>query len=265
MHLREKADESAVPQIAGSRALERADDAVPRQRQVDQDVAAVRCHVPRYGEAVDSLRRVERPAREMREIGDEQAVVPQQVRRRLRHAAPREIGRAGADDAPHLRDLARHQRAVGELAAAHGHVDILRDQIDLAVGHAELDLDARVARQEIRQELRDLVASDGRSGVDPDEPLQAPAGRRHLGFGGLDRRENLPAAPEVRLALDGQRDAPGGAGEKLDAEPLLDPRHDLRDRGRRQAEVVRRGGEAALFRHPHEGIHVVGHDAPISE
>ena len=50
-----------------------------------------------------------------------------------------------------LADPPRDERLVRQLARAHHTVDILADEIHQPIGHAEVDLDIRIAGMEVGQ------------------------------------------------------------------------------------------------------------------
>jgi hypothetical protein len=49
---------------------------------------------------------------------------------RLRFAARPEIGRRGDHDPPHLADMPRDQRGIGEMADPHREIDAVFHQVD---------------------------------------------------------------------------------------------------------------------------------------
>ncbi|EEF93746.1 hypothetical protein CATMIT_01620, partial [Catenibacterium mitsuokai DSM 15897] len=84
-----------------------------------------------------------------------------QLVERARLAAPAQV--VGRCDHAQRRvfELARGQPAVGQRAQAHGQVEALGDQVDVAVGDVELDPHPRIALGEAPQQRRQTVVAVG--------------------------------------------------------------------------------------------------------
>ena len=116
--------------------------------------------------------------------GAEHRLVTDQIRRRLRHAAGLEIGRARRPTAAAPRRPARAVEArVGQRPDAHGDVDRLVDQVDVAVVQQQLDLDVGMGVEEGRHDRRDMAAAELDGCCDPQQAAHrrlAHAERRRL-------------------------------------------------------------------------------------
>jgi hypothetical protein len=77
---------------------------------------------------------------------DNDALVRGQIGGSLRHTVAREIGRAGADAAAGLSQLADNQIRIIHRPGTDRHIDVLIQQVHLPVRHAEFDRDIGIAR-----------------------------------------------------------------------------------------------------------------------
>ncbi len=138
---------------------------------------------------------------------------------------------------------------------AHREVDALADDVDDALVEAQVEVDARIARQEIGQRGQQDVAAEraGHVHAQPPGRLFLAAAQRFLGRGEL--REHAPAMPEVVGAGGRHRDLAGRAVEQAQAKPLLEPLHMRADHGPRKAEFVGRAREGAELGNPAESLH----------
>jgi hypothetical protein len=87
---------------------------------------------------------------------------------------------------------------------------------------------------------------------DAQMPARLDAARADTRLGARQIRQQALAVFEKGTALVGQRDAPGGAQQQLDAQAFLERVDAPPDHRRRHPFGRRRGGEAALGRHRHE-------------
>ncbi|MCY1365055.1 hypothetical protein D9M68_664580 [compost metagenome] len=78
------------------------------------------------------------------------------------------------------------------------------------------------------------------------------AGARHFRFRGLYLQQDETATLQQQLSVVGQRQAARGAVQQLHAQLALQQGNAFADGGRRHAEPVRGGGEAAAVRDTHE-------------
>ncbi|GCC44729.1 hypothetical protein chiPu_0029021, partial [Chiloscyllium punctatum] len=91
-----------------------------------------------------------------------------EIIRRLRRAVAREISRARDVDQREVAEWPRDQTGITERADAHHAIGGVLDQIDGAIGDAEIDVDLRIAIEEGRQRRRDDQAADPPGHVDPE-------------------------------------------------------------------------------------------------
>ena len=144
------------------------------------------------------------------------------------------------------------------MAGAYAQVRALFHQVHDAVGQGDLDLDVRVAREELRQRRHQLVRAEGMAHVHAQPSLRPLAEARDFVLGLLDVREDALRAVEEGLALRGEREAARGAVQEPDAEAVLHARDELRDGRGRETEVARGRREPALLDRAHERGHVRG-------
>jgi len=150
-----------------------------------------------------------------------------------------------------------------EVAGPQPHVRALLHEVDDAVGHLDLDLDLRVAREEFRQRRHELVRAEGRAHVHAQLPARARAEARHLVLRLLDVGEDSLRAMEERLAFRRERQAARGAVEEPHAEAVFHARHELRNGRGREPQLAGRRGEPALLDGADEGGHVRRDAHPI--
>jgi len=168
-----------------------------------------------------------------------------------------EVGGAGGADEPGGGEAARDQAAVGKPADPPRDVVAFLEQVDEAVVEGELDLDPRVAREELGQHRAEVEKAEGHRCVDLEPAARLDGVARGGELGLLDLLDDPGAVVAVDRAHLGQRETPGGAVEQPHAQPLLQRGHVLA-RGRLgQAELPGCGGEAAQLRHAHEHRHAV--------
>src|SRR5439155_24578099 len=86
-----------------------------------------------------------RPGRRLRDAVEYQTPMPREIGRHQRATVARQIFRTGADNLGEIDDLTCDQRGVRKLSCPHRYVDILRDEIDRAVRHQEIDRYPRIA------------------------------------------------------------------------------------------------------------------------
>ena len=163
-----------------------------------------------------------------------------------RLAVALEIGRRRAGDEMQFADPSGDERLVGQLAGAHHAIDVLRDQVDRPVGHAEVDLDVRIAGMEIRQRRNDDQQRQRRADVDAKPALQArPATASCCRRA---RRGRPAAAPPARSRRrrPASRSRAGWSGcSSLVLEVRLQRLDQLGDGRLRHAQQVGRAGEGA--------------------
>src|SRR5687768_9773464 len=100
--------------------------------------------------------------------------------------------------------------------------------------------------------------AEGIAGVDAKVPTRRAACAGDLRFRILDVGQDLPGAGEIDFAVRTERQPPRGAVQKLDAEPVLQPRDQLRDRRGAQSERASGGGKTLPLDDPDKRAHVRG-------
>jgi hypothetical protein len=145
------------------------------------------------------------------------------------------------------------RRAVGD---ADGQVDVLVDQVDLAVFQQQLHVHRRVTAQELGHVRMDHRAAHrlghrqpddtGRCLVELTADLQhRPGGANHVAATPIDL---LPRLRQTQLA--------GAAIEQAGAQGLLQARHAATGGRRGQTQLAGRRRKAAALHHPHEDGHL---------
>ncbi|KAF1853455.1 hypothetical protein Lal_00013812 [Lupinus albus] len=192
-----------------------------------------------------------------RHVGVDQAAVADQLVRGLRHAVLLQIGRAGAQRHPRGGQPPGDQRAVAQPADPHRQIVPLVDQIDRAVVQVHVDLDGRVALQELRHRRGQMHDAEADRCVQPQPATRGgmQVGDRLLRL--LQIGEDSGAALVIGLAHLGQAELAGGAVQEPRAEPVLQLADAAGDHRLRQVEPVGGGGEALGVHHLDEGEHVV--------
>ena len=173
-----------------------------------------------------------------------------QVSRRCRFAMTRQIGRRGAQHMLQGHQPARHQTGILQpVRAAYRQVVAFLDDVHAPVLQVQVQRQVRMARQEGGNRGRQTRQREGHGRADAQRArgrgLQRP--ERLLGLAQLvqDARDLLVVA-RARL---GQAHAPRGAIQQARRDVGLEFGDVLADGGGRQAELPRRGGEAALLHH----------------
>jgi hypothetical protein len=134
-------------------------------------------------------------------------------------------------------------------------VDVVGDDIDLAVTHADVQLDLRVARLEIRQRRHQPQPRVRPGHIHAQAPARL-AGRvaqpaLHL----FQLGQQAGDARVVGRAVGGDADPARGAVEQAQPQVRLQLLHQLGDRGAADLQGLRGAGEAAGFHHPGKGPH----------
>ena len=208
---------------------------------------------PRVCEAsLDSVRQAKRAS----SLGMlRRAVAPQE--RGRRDAAAAVVGQAQA-----------HQRRIGHVAHAHRAIEAFAGHVDQPVAEVQRDRDLGMQLMKARHQRRHVPAAEAGRGRHAQMAAGLDAAGAHAGFGIGELDQQALAVLEKGAAFVRERDAPRGAHQQLDAEPLfqrIEPpahdrgRHAFRLGGRRQAAARGHGNEGfKLF----ESVHRERNDAP---
>jgi len=136
-----------------------------------------------------------------------------QLRGRIRHPPPRNIGGRGAQDAGAIRDLADGGRRILRHAEEERHIQPLRRQIDAPVRQAQADIDQRIQMLERWHQRRDEPPPDPQRSRDMQRATRVAGDGLHRRFRLLDGIEN-PARPVIEYSpLLGRGQGAGGALE----------------------------------------------------
>src|SRR5258708_2713775 len=177
-----------------------------------------------------------------------EAVVPRQLFRGLRRAMLRQILRRGARHEPRLAELARHQIVRAGRADADRQIEALLDQIDHAIGERHIEAHLWMTREKFGDRRRDMVHAEIYRGGEPDGAARHYRRARSLLLCLGEIGEQLHRALVEGAAALRQAYAPRGAIEKARLQMTLEL-GDMPGRGGgRQAQAVRRPGEAARFK-----------------
>ncbi|MPM59841.1 hypothetical protein SDC9_106687 [bioreactor metagenome] len=186
------------------------------------------------------------------------AVVPLlQIAWMLRRAVARKIfGRRHGDEFQ-IAHAPCHQRLVGEFAAADHAVHVVADDVHRAVAHAQVEVDVRVARLELREMRNDEQARNRRAHINAQSPARRGARLGHAGFQLVEIGEQAHGAVVIGGAVGGHGHAACGAVEQLDLEPVFQRLHVLGDGGFWQLQRVGSECERARLHHAREDAHCV--------
>ncbi len=173
----------------------------------------------------------------------------------LRRTAQAQVLGRGHAQAPVLGQAHADQRGVGQIAHPHRAVEPLGGQVDHAVAQIERDRDIGMQLAIARHQRRHVAPPEtGRRG-DAQVAAGLHAARRYAGLGVRELHQQALAVFQESAALVRERDAPRGAHQQLDAEPLLQRIEPAPHDGRRHALGLGRGRQAAPRRHRHKGFH----------
>jgi len=153
-----------------------------------------------------------------------------------------EIAGRRADDPACSRKGTRDQRGVGQMADIDGHIHPALQRI--AGLHPQMHLDAErwMLLAEGGDQRRQLRRGKSRRRADAKRVAMQVVWRdRRIRL--LHRVDGAQRGGMEFLAFGRQRHAAAGTAEQPDAKAILQPRHQLADRGRCQREAARRGRE----------------------
>ena len=185
----------------------------------------------------------------VRRAADE--VVPSKIGEAHGRAAAGEIGRRGDEETPRALELSGDETRIRKVADSERKVGPFGDQILVAIGHHQIDLEQRMPGEERREQRHDAPdAIFGRQGDAQHAGEAVGAARRALRL--VDREQGVARPGKQRLAGVGGGDLPGGSDQKLDAQSALERRDSARHGGLGEAEFARGLGEASALHRPHE-------------
>lgn len=164
----------------------------------------------------------------------------------------RQVVRRRAHRHPARGEAARHHAVVRQIADPHRQVVAALHQVYHPVVHRQVQLDVRIAVQELRRQRRQVQPAESHRRGNPQQTLR-PAlqpGRHLLRLAG--QRERAAGAVVIALAGLGQAQTAGGPLQQPHVQARLQLLHPLADRGLGQAQPGGGGGKAAGFDHGDE-------------
>ncbi len=189
------------------------------------------------------------------EEADDTLVAVLQFARVARHAGALQVGRCRVDPQLQVADPPRHQRLVAQFAAADDAIDVLVDQVDEPIAHAQVDLDLRIARMELGQRRDQQQPRQRARYVDPETPAGRQGGAGEAGLGIVQFRQQAYHPLVVGGAVGGQVELARGAVEQAYSQPRFQLLDQLGDAGAAHVQRLRRLGEAAGIHHTGKGLH----------
>jgi hypothetical protein len=148
-----------------------------------------------------------------------------------------------------------HQRLVADGAAAHHAVDVVADQVDIAVADTQVELDFRVALVKGWQRRDEDHAGQRAGHVHPQPAPGHGRGGGQAGFGVVHIGQQAGHPLVVGGAVGGDVDLARGAVEQAHAQSCLQLLHQLGHAGLAHVQGVGSLGEAAGFHHAGECLH----------
>ena len=133
-----------------------------------------------------------------------QAVVLAQLFRGLRFAPARQVRGAGDGDPLGIADAPGDQVAVAQFANAQADIQAFLDQVLVLVVELQVDLQLRIAGEEVRQSAGDLQTTETHRGADAQAAGDLFPARLKTVFGIVHGSEDLSALCVVALPLIGQ-------------------------------------------------------------
>src|SRR5690349_17917062 len=130
-------------------------------------------------------------------------------------------------------------------AETYARIEAAFDEIGQRVAGKQLDANARIALQEVREARLDQQRCRQPRQVDAQQSLRLALPGAGLLDGAVEAVERRADVVEERLARFAQRDLPAGAVEQAHAETRFQAAHALRHRGNADAEPIGGAAEAA--------------------
>ena len=234
---REQGDTDTGPHRRGDRVRVVGGE-IARDRDVERPVLA--------DQLPDDLARV---------MAVDDAVVLREILRAARPAVAGEIFRARADNPVDGGELAHDIARLAGTADADREVGPLLDEIDIVVGHGQLDPQLRMGLQELPHIGRDIAAPEHHRHVETQRAARRLAQLGHRRVGVVDIGDDVARPFVVDPSRLGQSDIAGRTVEQPRAERILQLSHLARDRGGVEPDLAPCGGETAGFNHPREQPH----------
>ncbi len=119
------------------------------------------------------------------------------VGRRQRPTPAGEIIGAGADDPAHLADPPCGKAAIGERPDPQGDVDMIADEIDIAVAQRKLHVNLRKGRQKLRHHRRHMQPAEHQRRGKAEFAARGHELARDGPLGLADLRQNPPARRDI--------------------------------------------------------------------
>lgn len=169
------------------------------------------------------------------------------IGRRFGCAVAFEIVGAGDIDQPQRAERPGDQTGSAERPDAQRAVDTFLDKVHRPIGHTEIDVDAWITRQELRQRRRHDQPADAARQVDAQPPGRSTRSPAKQVLGLVHVRNQLEAAFIEGRAILRRRHLARRAVQEPCAEPRFERLHCRRNRGARQPQRIGRTGEARAF------------------
>ncbi|RWW89933.1 hypothetical protein BHE74_00001476 [Ensete ventricosum] len=176
-----------------------------------------------------------------------------QVGQRCRHAVTLQVSRARAVDHRHAAQQPRHHRLVWLRAHSQHAIEPLGEQVDLAVGAADFQLDQRVGIHEFRQARQDQFPRHHIGHVHANPPAKLGFILTKQPFQFFHVRQQILAALIQHATILGRLHLARGALQQARAEQFFQRLHMLGHGGAWQPQTFAGAGKARQFGNAHEG------------
>ena len=266
--IRQHLDQTPRRKIPGHLVKRAVGDAMPAKRPIAQHIAVIRVEPPLQAQLAGAIPGLEHPEifRTAR-IAQQQAVMPRQIVRPLRHPRARQVIGRRDQHARAIRDLAPFQRRIRGLAQKEGQVDRILDDVDVAVRQAQPDLDAGIVGAEARDQRRDQTPPQPQGRGQPDHALRLARKAADQRLGLVQRVDDAPrmvieGAPDL-----GRRQLARGAVQQPQPEAIFKILDAIGGNCRGKPQIPASGGDRAQFDHPDEDAQAfqIGHEiGPLS-
>jgi len=174
-----------------------------------------------------------------------------------RRAAPAQVIRGGAQDAPVRRQLTRHQAGIVQRAIAQRQLHAFAHQVHQFVAQGQVDANPGMRLLEAAHRRHHMTAPEsvGRGELEhAGHHILALLQRR---LGRFHRIQHAAAVQVEQAALIGERGAPRAAVQQPHLHAPLQGGEALADHGERDPQVAGGGGQAAAMHDAVEGTQLV--------